>query len=46
MTWILFWKIMFVVVMAMFAVMACLVTYFGAKDIKKLLKALSEDGDD
>ncbi len=42
MTWVLLWKIMFVVVMAVFAVMACLVTVFGARDIKKLLKALGK----
>ena len=43
MSWILLWKIMFISVMAAFAVMACLVTFFGARDIKKLLKALDKD---
>jgi len=43
MTWILFWKIMFIVVMIVFAVMACMVTVFGARDIKKLLKSLGEE---
>lgn len=43
MTWIVLWKVMFVVVMLVFAVMACLVTVLGAKDIRKLLKALGED---
>ena len=30
--------------MAVFAVMACLVTIFGAKDIRKMLRALGEEG--
>lgn len=46
MTWLLFWKVMFVVVMIIFAIMSCLVTVFGAKDIKKMLKALGEESAD
>ena len=46
MTWLLFWKVMFVVVMIIFAIMSCLVTVFGAKDIKKMLKALGKEGTD
>ncbi|MFK5924540.1 MAG: hypothetical protein QM496_20380 [Verrucomicrobiota bacterium] len=46
MTWILLWKTLFVVVMIVFALMSVLVTVFGAKDIKKLLKALSEESED
>ncbi len=42
MTWILFWKVFFVLVMIVFALMSILVTVFGAKDIKRLLKALGE----
>lgn len=45
MTWILFWKVFFVLVMIIFALMSVLVTVFGAKDIKKLLKALGESGE-
>lgn len=45
MSWMLLWKVMFVVVMLAFAVMACLVTVLGARDIRKLLKALGERGD-
>ncbi len=43
MTWIVLWKVMFVVVMIIFALTACLVTVFGAKDIKRMLKALGEE---
>ena len=46
MSWILLWKIMFVVVMVIFFVMACLVTVFGAQDIKKLIKALGKESKD
>ncbi|MCF6313977.1 MAG: hypothetical protein L3J39_16140 [Verrucomicrobiales bacterium] len=46
MTWMLFWKVLFVVVMFLFALMSVLVTIFGAKDIKRLLKALGEKGDE
>lgn len=42
MTWILFWKVCFVVVLAIFAVMALLVTVLGARDVKKLLRALRD----
>lgn len=44
MTWMLLWKVMFVVVMLVFAVMATLVTVLGARDIRKLLKALAGKG--
>lgn len=44
MSWMLLWKVMFVVVMLAFAVMASLVTVLGARDIKKLLKALGKQG--
>ncbi len=40
MSWMLLWKVMFVLVMTVFAVMATLVTLLGARDIRKLLKAL------
>lgn len=42
MTWILFWKLVFVVVLALFAVVATLVTFFGARDIRRLLRRLKE----
>lgn len=43
MTWMLFWKIMFVLVMAVFAVMSILVTVLGARDIRRLLSGLKDD---
>lgn len=43
MSWVGLWKVMFVAVMAIFAVMSCLVTVFGARDIKKLLRALGRE---
>ena len=46
MSWMLLWKVMFVVVMLVFSVMALLVTVLGARDIKKLLKALEEKGEE
>lgn len=48
MTWILLWKTVLIVTLAIFAVMAVFVTVLGARDIKKLLAALRhpEDGSD
>ena len=46
MSWLIFWKVMFIVVMIVFALMAGLVTVLGARDIRKLLKALGEDSPD
>ena len=45
MTWELLWKIVLIVVLAAFAIMAVLVTVFGARDIRKLLKGLRDDDD-
>jgi hypothetical protein len=38
MTWMLFWKIVFVAVLSLFAVMSGLTIIFGAKDVRKLLR--------
>jgi len=46
MTWILFWKIVLVFALTVFAVMAVFVTVLGARDIKKLLTALRHLEDD
>lgn len=48
MSWMLFWKIVFIAVLTLFAVMAVLTTINGAKDVKKLLRALDDEanGDD
>ena len=46
MTWEIVWKIVFVIVMAAFAVMAVAVTFLGARDIKRLLSALRESSDE
>lgn len=45
-TWALLWKIMFILVMATFAVMSVWVTIGGWADIKSLLKRLKDHGDD
>ena len=48
MTWILLWKIVFILALTTFAVMAVFVSVLGARDIRKLLIALRqpEDGSD
>ena len=43
MTWVLFWKILFIAVMAIFALMAVLVTVLGARDIKSMIAGLRDD---
>lgn len=43
MTWMLFWKIVFVAVLAIFAVMTVLTTIYGARDVRKLLRDLDEE---
>ena len=46
MTWILFWKTILILALAIFALMAVFVTVLGARDIKKLLAALRDlEGD-
>lgn len=45
MSWMLFWKIIFLGVLALFAVMAVLTTINGAKDVKKLLRELDEEAE-
>ena len=43
MTWILFWKIVFIFVVIAFALMAVLTTILGAKDIRSLFRHLQSD---
>ena len=43
MTWELLWKIVLIGVLGIFSVMAVLVTVFGARDIRELLRGLKED---
>lgn len=46
-TWALIWKVVFIVVMGVFAVMSVWVSIGGWADIKSLLKKLKDDpGDD
>lgn len=45
MSWILLWKLLFIVVMAVFIVMAFLVTVLGARDIRRMITELKEDAD-
>ena len=42
MSWVLIWKSVFVVGVAIFAVMAIWVTIYGARDIKRLLTRIDE----
>ena len=48
MNWELTWKIIFIAVIAVFAMMSVLVTILGARDIQRLLKHLNDasTGDD
>ncbi len=43
MNWMLFWKIVFVAVLSLFAVMTVLTTIYGARDVRKLLKELDAE---
>ena len=43
--WILLWKVLFVLTIAVFAEMAVLVTWLGAGDIWRLLQRLGGDED-
>jgi len=46
MNWELFWKALFIGVIAIFTVMSFLVTFLGARDIQRLLKHLNDEADD
>lgn len=46
MSWELLWKVVFVGVIGVFAVMSVLVTIFGARDIKRLLGELEQERDE
>jgi len=46
MNWEWIWKIVFVLVTGLFAVMAILVTILGARDVRRLLQSLQDDEDD
>ena len=43
--WITLWKCTLVIGLSVFAVMAVIVTIFGARDIKKLFQTLGEEHD-
>lgn len=43
--WILLWKLVFIVGMIAFGILAIWVTIFGARDIVHLLATLRESGD-
>ena len=45
MTWELIWKLVFIIVLSMFAVLSIVVTILGARDIKRLLKHLRDQED-
>ncbi len=46
MSWILFWKIVFIGVLSAFAVMTVLTIFLGAKDVRSLLRDLRRDDKD
>lgn len=46
MTWELLWKISFVIVLSLFAIMAIITTIGGARDIRRLLSHLRHPEDD
>jgi hypothetical protein len=41
--WIALWELVFVVTIAVFLLMAVLVSWFGAGDIRRLLQRLQDD---
>ena len=45
MNWLVFWKVMFIAVMVIFALMSVLVTVLGARDIKRLIAGLKNPDD-
>ncbi|MFT5469857.1 MAG: putative membrane protein [Verrucomicrobiales bacterium] len=45
MSWMLFWKIVFIAVLSLFAVMTVFTTFLGARDIRKLFRKLDEEGE-
>lgn len=46
MTWALFWKICFFVIVGAFAFMAIVVSILGARDVRTLLRRLKEEPED
>lgn len=46
MNWELIWKTVFIVVLAAFAVMSVLVTLLGARDVKRLIRHLTQETKD
>lgn len=46
MSWMLFWKIVFLVVLSLFAVMTVLTSILGARDIRKLFHKLDNEKDE
>ncbi len=43
MTWELLWKIVFIGVVSLFALLSVLVTILGARDVKRMLKELKSE---
>lgn len=43
MNWPLIWKLTFIAVVAVFAVMSVLVTILGARDVRQLIERLRND---
>ena len=46
MSWMLFWKICFVLVLGAFAVLAVLVSWLGARDVRELFRRLRDESND
>jgi len=43
MNWMFLWKFVFVAVLGLFAVMTLLTTYYGARDVRRMLRSLDEE---
>ena len=46
MSWMLFWKIVFLAVLSLFAVMSVLTSILGARDIRKLFRKLNDENEE
>ena len=45
-TWIIIWKLLFIIGVSLFAILAILVIFGGAKDIRKLIRRLKSDAEE
>ena len=45
-TWIIIWKLHFIIGVSLFAILAILVIFGGAQDIRKLIRRLKSDAEE